>query len=67
MNKISKYGLGIELITFIIMLVLVLFSQQVPELLMCFFRIGLIVTIAGAIVKQRKAFQSRHSGNTTLS
>jgi len=54
MNKISKCGLIIALLTFIIMIILVLLSQQIPNLLMCFFSGGLIVTIAGAFVKRGK-------------
>ena len=54
MNKVSKIGLIIELISGIIMIVLVLLSQQIPDFVAYVFGGGLVLTLAGAIVNIRE-------------
>lgn len=54
MNKISKIGLIVQLLSGIIMIILMLLSQQVPDSLMYVFGGALILTFAGAIVSLRK-------------
>lgn len=55
MNKISKPGLFIFLLNFILMIALILLNQQIPDLIVYIFWGSIIVTIAGAIVTRRKS------------
>lgn len=55
MNKISKIGLSILLLDFILIIALVLLKQRIPEFFGKYvFGGALIITFAGAIKDQRK-------------
>ena len=54
MNKISRAGIMINILTYITVIILVLLSQKMPDSLMYVFCGGLILTLAGAIVNKRK-------------
>jgi len=54
MNKISKIGLTIYLLTVVIIISLMFLGKKVPHFLMYLFWGGLIINFAGAVVNQRK-------------
>lgn len=54
MNKILKIGLITYFINFIILIVLILLSRQIPSIIMYVFWGSLIVTLASALINIRK-------------
>jgi membrane-bound acyltransferase YfiQ involved in biofilm formation len=54
MNKISKIGLFIYLLNFILMIALILLNQKIPDYMVYVFWVSLVITIAGAIINKRK-------------
>ena len=53
-GKGDKVGLSICGIAWIIMIILVLLSKQVPDFIMWMFWLGLIIVMISSIVKIRK-------------
>lgn len=54
MNRISKLGLFIFIVNFILMIALILLNQEMPDFTIHIFWVSIIVTIAGAIITRRK-------------
>ncbi|EEG79100.1 hypothetical protein [Dethiobacter alkaliphilus] len=49
-NKAAKAGIIIEIIALVIMILLVLFNQPIPDLLFWIFVVGLVIAFAGTLV-----------------
>ncbi len=54
MNNISKLGLIMCFLSFLIVIILILLQQKIPNLVMYLFTVGLILNFVGVIRQIRK-------------
>lgn len=54
MNNISKLGLIMYFLSFLIVIILILLQQKIPNLVMYLFTVGLILNFVGVIRQIRK-------------